>query len=327
MKRYLGFLAFMVPSLVLASLSVTPPPITPPAITPPSVTFQSPPVQPAAVQPPAIVVTDAQMITQLQADGYTVTLTPPPVVGPTALAWPFTALVSTPAAPVVPGKTLVSYTATGVGNASFMTGTSMHSPFMVQGINGAWGGGSMAFALKATYSDGSTASLGTTPAIALQATNGTVVPQNGLMYSAGMFFGKGDFNNNVTADYAFADPIAGTNVIALKSLNNVGMIFQPYFPVTSTVGFNTAAYKNLSVTIRTTIAGHAYAAYFMADNDVADGVSVPFGGSCPVGVYCTYSLALSSFKLTNPQILKYAIVDGTNVPNGSMSYVSDMHFN
>ena len=47
--------------------------ITPPSITPPS-------VQPPAVIPPAIVVPDAQMISSLQARGYTVTsgTTPPP---------------------------------------------------------------------------------------------------------------------------------------------------------------------------------------------------------------------------------------------------------
>lgn len=312
--------------VALADIIVNPAPITPAAITVQPATITPPPIiaQPAAVVPAPITVTTAQEIANLQSLGYTVTLTPPPPVVPTpsAIAWPFTGLVSFPAS----AKAVTSYSVQGVGSASFMSGAGTHSPIMVQGVNGSWGGGSMAFTVTAHNADGTTSAIGTTNAITLQATNGTIVPTSPNMYAAGMFFGKGDFNNNVSADYAFTDPLASASVIALTSQNNVGMIYQPYFPVTSAKGYDTTKWTYLSITLRQTIAGHSYLAYFMSNGDVADGVSVSLGAPCALGTYCTYKVPLASFKLTNPQILKYAIVDNVNVPTGSQTFVSDMHF-
>lgn len=294
-------------------------------------------VQPApvtyggSVTPPSVVVTLAQMIAQVVANGYVVTLPappPPPVVTSlvpaalvlTAQAYTLELAFTPPAAPA--GKTIACYKATGVGNASFFTGASMHSPLLLQGVNGAWAGGSLAATVHAVYTDGTTsAESAPSNPVVLQRTDGAATLQTSpVVYSNGTVNIKGDFNfgsgvtpGGLAADYLDTTGVpsaspSGAGAYCIKFTSSAGGGLQMYWPVNAagTAGFDMSKFTTMSFDYKSDVAGRQLNIYFEADNDVADGGS-QFVTAAAAETWQTAKLAVSGFKFSNEQALKFAM--------------------
>lgn len=296
-------------------------------------------VQPAPVSyggsvvPPPVEVTDAQMIAALTADGYTVTAaapTPPPVVAPTSLvptglvltaqAYTLELAFTAPAAPI--GKTIACYKATGVGNAALFIGASMHSPLLLQGVNGAWAGGSLAVTVHAVYTDGTiSAESAASKSVVLQRTDGSALLQTSpVFYAGGTFNGKGDFNfgngvapGGLAADYfdttglPGASP-SGAGAYCIKFTSSSGGGLQMYWPVNAagTAGFDLSKFTEMSFDYKSDVAGRQLDIYFEADNDVADG-GQQFVTAAAANTWQTAKLSLAGFKFSNLEALKVAM--------------------
>lgn len=285
------------------------------------------PVPATTVQVPASTIQYAlqvpDCIATLTAAGYTVTQAGTGPTGPTAPPPPgkltvsanaFTVKADYPGYLAPTGKILASVSALGTGSATFMTGSSTHFPFLVQGVNGAWAGGAMSIGVTAKFTDGSTASLGT-QSVTLPMTNGgagQVVPQDGKMYGNGTFYGKGDFDfGGATVDYYYIDK---NGIVCARIVETTGGGgWQPYWPVTTTAGMDPTKHTNFVAVVQPDV-DMAFLISCMSNGDVQDGVGVTTT-QVKAGVQTTISIAVSTFKFTNP-LLKFSMGSSTHLGNG-----------
>ena len=140
-----------------------------------------------------------------------------------AVAWPYTALVSFTPPANDGGAAITEYTVTAVG-ASWIHGSGPASPIMVQGGEKLWSGGSYRFVVTATNS------AGTGPASAASPT--PVTPSGGtssLVYGNGIFYWEGDWDFSGQSYYAdtTGQPVKSPYDMMFKS---EGGGWQPWSP-------------------------------------------------------------------------------------------------
>lgn len=251
-----------------------------------------------------------------------VTPPPPPPVGKLMVtANAFSIKVDFPDYIPPTGKTVKSISSKGTGNAAFMIGTSTHFPLLLQGVNGAWSGGPMSIDTVVTFTDGSTADLGS-QTITLQATNGTIVPQDGKMYAAGVMYGKGDFDfGGATSDYYYTDKNGVVCVRVDETTGGGG--WQPYWPVSAANGVNAAGHSNLVLDVMPDVAT-AFSVSFMSNGDVGDGIAVTTAVA-PAGVRTVLTVPLTQFKFTKP-LLKFSVGTSQHAANntGFNAYTAEL---
>lgn len=87
---------------------------------------------------------------------------------------------------------------------------------------------------------------------------------------------------------------------------------------------DTSGYTALTFDVWSTVAGQVLQTNFMSAGDTQDGVSqnYPVGA---VGAWISKNLALSTFKLTDPKILKFSIQDQTGKV-GVKTYLRNVRF-
>lgn len=151
------------------------------------------------------------------------------------------------------------------------------------------------------------------------------VYQNGQFNWTNHFSFNGSPNLNDTS----GKPVGGKADIAFTLATPFGG-YQPYL----TAGFDTSKYKYLTYSIKPTVAGQVIATGFDANNDVKDGNAVvvagpgftKYGPVPVVGQWATYKVPLADFALTNPDVLKFSIADGSGSPAGSVIYIDNVGF-
>lgn len=252
----------------------------------------------------------------------------------TASANPFSAKVDFPGYTAPGGKTVASIAATGNSPGGIFSSSTggggqtspyTHFPLLSQGIGGSLSGSTtFTLGVVVTFTDTTTQNLGNTNSITVQATNGSIIPTNGLMYDSGIFYGKGDFNyGGMLTDYYFND---GGTIVCRCTESTGGGGHQPYWPATGSAGVDTSAFTSLQFVMSASISNPVYIVYFMAYNDVADGNNVTDIGTnasygtttLTPGAYGTYTIPISTFALGAAQVLKYNI--GFNAPQSNGSW-------
>lgn len=249
----------------------------------------------------------------------------------TASANPFSVKVDYPGYTPPAGKVVASIAATGNSPGGIFSSTVggggqatpyTHFPLLSQGQGGSLSS-STSFTLDVVvnFTDSTSQNLGNTPSVTVPATNGSIIPTNGLMYKNGIFYGKGDFNfGGMLTDYYYND----SGLIVCRCTESTGGGgHQPYWPATGSAGVDTSAFTHLQFVMSASIANPRYIVYFMAFNDVGDGNNVTdigtnaaYGTTTLVsGSYGTYTIPLSTFALGAPQVLKYNI--GFEAPQSS----------
>lgn len=137
------------------------------------------------------------------------------------------------------------------------------------------------------------------------------------------------FNGSPNLSDTSGKPVGGKADIAFTLATPFGG-YQPYL----TAGFDTSRYKYLTYSIKPTVAGQIIATGFDANNDVKDGNAVvvagpgitKYGPVPVVGQWATYKVPLADFALTNVDVLKFSIADGSGSPAGSIIYVDSIGF-
>lgn len=259
----------------------------------------------------------ADSLARLAAANYTATLVvtppppppPPPVNSVIATAEPFgikVAVSYTPAA----GKTVVSYSAKGNGSAALMQGSDSLPTFFVQGVGGTWPGGAMTLAISVKLSDGSTVSLGNTNSVTLQATNGSILPPDGVMYANGSMKGKGDFDFGGAIASYYAQDADGVHVRVVQTTGGGG--WQPYWPVTAAQGMDPTKHTNFVFVVKPDV-DMAFLVSCMSNGDAQDGVGVTTQ-IAKAGVVTTITEPVSAFKFTKP-LLKFSTGSSTHTAN------------
>lgn len=164
-----------------------------------------------------------------------------------------------------------------------------------------------------------------TPPITPPAAGTFWVYQNGQFNWTNHF----SFNGSPNLGDTFGRPVGGKADIAFTLATPFGG-YQPYLAA----GFDTSKYKYLTYSIKPTIAGQIIATGFDANNDVRDGNPVvvagpgitKYGPFPIVGQWATYKVPLADFALTNPNVLKFSIADGSGSPAGSVIYIDSIGF-
>ena len=244
--------------------------------------------------------------------------------GATAVAWPYTALVSFTPPAAIEGKTVTAYTVTAT-NAAWIAGSAPASPVMVQGGNPGWGGAKSAFTVTATYSDGTTS-----PA---SAASNAVVPTAGSgpstspnVYVNGVFYWEGDYSYGGAVSYADAtgDPesnAAGPGPYDVM-FTSTGGGWQPYSPTNS---YDLTGYRYLQIDLKPTTSGKTWIVYFEKVGDIPAGgqVTLPsdangtYGPAPVVGQWATYKIPLVNMNVgpgtSNVNIYKFAVRDGAAI--------------
>jgi hypothetical protein len=214
----------------------------------------------------------------------------------TASPWPFTALVffTPPNAP--PGKTITSYTATGI-TAPWIRGSASSSPIMVQGGDAGWSGNSNSFSVVANFSDG-TKSEPSHASNAVRTTGGSSATTSPNVYVGGVFGWKGDYDFGGAMDYAdvTGSPSAKYDLKWCTPAGNQGG-WLPYAPQDT---YNLGPYKYMNLDLQPTTAGKTWDIYFFQIGDVV--VNAPavidgrgtYGPAPRAGVWATYKIPLAA---------------------------------
>jgi hypothetical protein len=255
-----------------------------------------------------------------------------------ASAWPYTALIDFTPSAAPAGKTIVSYTASGV-TSGYIAGTASAPPIMVQGGSPGWGGSAQWFSVVANYSDGtSSASLGTSNAVTPSAGFGNSTSPN--VYVNGVFYWMGDYNYSGTSAYCdkTGDPqgdSAGPGPCDVMFVNGNGQHggWQPYVPNGK---FDLSAYNYMYVDLKPTQAGASWNMYYEKVGDVGVGVQITlpadangtYGPAPQPGVWATYKIPLKNLNVgpqtANPIVFKFCIQD--YLPGPNTTYINNVHF-
>lgn len=268
-------------------------------------------------------------------DSVTVRVGPPTHVR--ATAWPYTALIdfTPPAAPA--GKTIVSYTASGV-TSGYIAGTTPVPPIMVQGGNPGWGSPQQ-FTVVANYSDGSK-SAPSRPSNPVIPTGGSGNSTSPNVYVNGVFYWMGDYNYSGTSSYCdeTGDPqadAAGPGPCDVMAASNSGQMggWQPYTPNGT---FDLSRYTYMYVDLKPTQDGTTWKVYFEKAGDVGVGAQVmlpsdsngTYGPTPQPGVWATYKIPLANMNVGpqtgNPVVFKFAFQDHIIGPD--RYYINNVRF-
>lgn len=214
------------------------------------------------------------------------------------------------------------YTATS-GTLSWSDGDTATKTFSVPISNGAAISGTKSFKVTLSNAMGG-ATLGS-PSTSTVTINGSTTA---WVYYNGVFNWPGDWSWNATPNYqdTAGGPIEGPYDIAVTITGPWGG-WQPYAPGNT---LDTTLYKYIIFSIKATQANQWWSVFFHSAGDTPDGNSVnastygPSGASV-VGQWVTYKIPLSAFGLTDTNVLKFAIADGTGV-NSNLFYVDNVGF-
>lgn len=153
------------------------------------------------------------------------------------------------------------------------------------------------------------------------------------VYHNGVFAWPGDYSFLAAANYADTVGKPGGQCIAVKITGKWGG-WQPFAFLPGGKAFDTSPFKYLIFSTKPTMPNQSHGMGFDADNDVKDGNPIPivagpgmtkYGPVPQVGVWGQYKIPLADFGLTNPDILKFSLTDGTGNPT-NLFYVDGVGF-
>ena len=220
----------------------------------------------------------------------------------TATAWPYTALVSFTPPATSNGKTILGYSVTST-TASWISGTGVGSPIMVQGGNPGWDGNPSAFTVSALYSDGTTGTP-SLPSNAVVPTAGSGPSTSGNVYVGGIFYWEGDFPYSGAGDPAYGDQTGNPQSDSVPSTYDIMCAgtgaagFHPYAP-TST--FDLTGFKYIQLDLEPTVAGTTWqiaAELPQGQGPLSNQGGIPsdsngtYGPTPVVGKWATYKIPL-----------------------------------
>jgi hypothetical protein len=213
-----------------------------------------------------------------------------------ASPWPYGALVFFVPPTVPPGKTITSYTATGI-TSPWIHGSATASPIMVQGGDAGWNGHANSFSVVANYSDG-TKSEPSGPSNAVLSSAGSNPATSQNVYVGGVFYWKGDFDFGGTMDYAdvTGNPSTQYDLKWCTRPDDQGG-WLPYAPQNT---YNLKPYKYMNLDLKPTTKGKVWDIVFFQIGDVL--VNSPavidsratYGPAPQAGVWASYKIPLAA---------------------------------
>ena len=231
-------------------------------------------------------------------------VTPPVGTGPaptnlSAIAWPYTILLSFSEAVAPSGKTIVSYSGSGV-NSAWLNGKSVKSPLMIQGGNP--GILPNSYTIVANYSDGTSSA--PSAAVAAPATlAGQVNSLSPNVYKNGVYYWDGDFNFGGFMSYADQSlaPTAAFDAMYVCLAGQGGWL--TYAPNGT---YDVTPYKFINLMLKPTTAGMAWDLTFYQVGDISVGnvgtvgimdASGRYGAAPQVGVWGSYKIPLADLGI------------------------------
>lgn len=261
------------------------------------------------------------------AAGVTAQAAPGAPTNVTAVAWPYTALISFTPPVNADGAPTTNYTV-AASDAGWIAGSGPTSPIMVEGGNELWGGTSHTFTVTATSSAGTSVT---------SAPSNAVVPSGGSsanVYYNGMFYWAGDYSYGGTVVWADTTGHPENSPYDVMFISGGGG-WQPYSPGNN---FNTGAYLYLEMDLKPVSA--SFKNWWVGFANVGDKpcgseVTLPkdangtYGPTPVAGKWATYKIPLKNMNVgpgtVNINIYKFAVTTASAGNEGNW-YVNNVRF-
>jgi hypothetical protein len=248
----------------------------------------------------------------------------------TASPWPYTALVFFTSPDVPPGKSITSYTASGM-TAPWIHGSASTSPIMVQGGDAGWNGNANSFSVVANFSDG-TRSQASGPSNTVLTSAGSSPTTSRNVYVGGVFNWQGDYDFGGAMDYAdvTGNPSARYDLKWCTPAGNQGG-WLPFAPQNT---YDLKPYKYMNLDLKPTTAGKTWDIYFAQIGDVTVNASAvidaraTYGPAPQPGVWATYKIPLAAMGVgpgAITTVYKFALHDHAQI-GANCWYAQNVYF-